>query len=406
MTKKCLIGLLLCSWFVCAFAVQHTSSWYGKTESGQISIKVDLFLSSTCEHCRKLDVFMHHLEKKYPWLTVQRYHINQDKLALQRFNQLLQQTHSNNFSVPSIFFCQSRWYGFANDMSSGAALEKGFNFCRKQILQHGMLTTRAINVLNQWGMSSQFQIKSESKQTLVKLLFSIALMDAFTPCSLFGFLAFLAFLWLYPQHRKIQVSLCVLYLFSLGVIHFLQQAFPSIFYQYNLQLESSATGVAVLIALFALNYLRKVLLSKNHSALSINGIHWLFACIVVVLTAVAIQLYQQTCVFNPSLLFERWLQTQNYTPPIKIVYLLIYQLIYLFPLVLFLVLYIRLAQTQRFQNKLNKFAIAGWVMLMGIAAILMFSPHLLGNVTPSIILLVAALAINWLVTVSMKRFVR
>ena len=53
--------------FSTALTNASTSSdiWYIRTDSGQINLNVELYLSSSCKYCQKADKFFHELEKNY-----------------------------------------------------------------------------------------------------------------------------------------------------------------------------------------------------------------------------------------------------------------------------------------------------------------------------------------------------
>ncbi|WP_026069530.1 thioredoxin domain-containing protein [Legionella tunisiensis] len=80
------------------------TAWFSQNQNKQVKLRVDLFLSSLCPHCKKADEFFRTLEAKTPWIEVHRYIVNEDKAALEFFNQRLQQQHVDSFAMPAIFF--------------------------------------------------------------------------------------------------------------------------------------------------------------------------------------------------------------------------------------------------------------------------------------------------------------
>ena len=141
-----------------------------------IQLRVDLFLSSTCPHCLAANQFFHQLESKKKWLSVHRYYVNQDKAALDRFNDLIQaqQITINAFAVPAIFFCDSRWLGFDNENNSGHQLLKSLNYCHQQLVASGKLTPTTVNAIRKSGVSEWYESNIVNSSSWVELIVSLA----------------------------------------------------------------------------------------------------------------------------------------------------------------------------------------------------------------------------------------
>src|SRR3990167_8779536 len=107
-----------------------------------VQLRVDLFLSTTCPHCRAADRFFRQLETKKAWLAVHRYYINEDKVGLDRLNDLViaQKIKITPFAVPAIFFCDARWLGFDSANKTGKEILNGLTYCHNQLIATGKLT--------------------------------------------------------------------------------------------------------------------------------------------------------------------------------------------------------------------------------------------------------------------------
>lgn len=161
-----------------------------------------MFLSSTCPHCQKADAFFREIEGKNPNIHVQRYYINQNKEALGRFYQLLNAEQMQDFAVPSIYICDSRWVGFNTAETTGKDLLKAIDYCRKQIEDKGKLTKEAVNALRHLANANRFITGLVEKPTKFNFTTSIALIDAFSPCAFFSFAGFLAFLLIESKKKN------------------------------------------------------------------------------------------------------------------------------------------------------------------------------------------------------------
>lgn len=357
----------------------------------RVSLKVDLFMSSTCGHCKKADVFFSDLENKNSWLIVKRYYIDKDTGALQLFYQQLRERNISNFSVPAMFFCGTYWTGFDDPSSSGKSLIRALDYCHQQVAQQGTLSPTTIDLIQKWGLASQYQIHSNDTTSPMILIPMLALSDAFGPCSLFGLMVFLAFLWLYPTHRSVQLSLGIVLVACFGIIHYLQQAEAAFYYHWF-----SKLGMATLVTgmLLLLTILRDVQTSRKGLVLKPNGLIYF----VAILSVFAVQMWQQSCPFNIDLVFEQWLNQQVLSTTRQWIYQFYYLTVYLSPLLIIILFYGFWGDSKRvlaWQPCLQKTA---YLMLIAIGVLLISYPVGLSNLMLSIVVFVLAIGIGKLLT--------
>lgn len=210
---KFIVGVMFLTIVSLAYADPKPSPWFTHDAGNQVQMNVDLFLASTCSHCHKADIFFRNIEKNNPWLIVHRYIINQDKPALQTFYEHLQQQHSSDFSVPTVFFCNSRWVGFAEAKTTGKALLNALTYCHQKISQQGELSAATVNVLQKQSLVSPYQGSTKIMQSTFMLPIT-AQMNVLILYSLVCFVAFLAFLWLYPARKWRQFGIRLIFLFG------------------------------------------------------------------------------------------------------------------------------------------------------------------------------------------------
>ena len=389
--KKLLLGLIyLLSVSITTHANPLPVAWFSHNAEKKVTLNVDLFLSSTCPHCHKADLFFSEIEKKEPWLIVHRYVINQDKLALATFYEHLKQQKESDFAVPAIFFCDSRWTGFADDSTTGKTLLQAMRYCHQKISEQGELRPETVNVLRKQAASTNIRINLSMANSAVLFTPWAAFTDALNPCSLFCMAAFLAFLWLYPLRKWSQLSLGLVFLISLGVIHFVQQVYSLTYYQMipEWRLWTLFIGAALLFMVFSAY--RK----KMSQAAASPG---LLMLVVMVFTVFAVQTYQQTCALNMSFIFGQWLTKQAYLPSTHLFYQIIYQALYLLPLTLLLLFYFFMGRYRRMCSFHKPLNIAAYLILSSIGIILLVFPTLLANSWASIIVLFGSIVVGWFV---------
>ncbi len=363
------------------WANSELSSWYSKGQNNQVKLRVDLFLSSTCPHCQKADAFFHELNA--PWLDVHRYVINQDKAALEAFYQRLRQVQIDDYSVPAIFFCNSRWVGFDQASTTGQTLLRGLQYCQKQIMGEGSLTPRTVNLLNQLGNASWFNANMTSKPSLAMYTLGMALTDGLGPCSLFGVLALFAFLWLYKE-GGVRVGLGILFLLVLILIHHFQSSHIILFDQIVawLRIPAALVGLWLIIYVFLIYY--KGIAAYPHFAVPL----------LVAATAFVIQAYQQNCTPNFAIIYQQWLDRQGLSVIQQGFWEATYQLIYILPLaviVFFLVYFRNHIRLQKIQPFLSRVA---WCLLLIIGIFLILFPQGFSYLSLSLAALILALLIQ------------
>ena len=352
------------------WASSSSPRWYTQEDDKKIVINVELFLSSTCTHCHKADAFFREIESSTPWLHVNRYTIDKEKSALERFNQLLNDQQMSDFAVPSVFFCNSRWVGFATDETTGKDLLFALNYCKEQIEKKGELTSANVNVLRRWANANLFDSGMTENPTVVKYIAVIALMDAYNPCALFCLGGFFALLFM-QDSRKGQILSGALFILALGVVHFIQQVYSSTFFELLPWLRWPAALVGLFTFYMAGQYYRKR---------STSNLFFLLA----VLLALMLQAYQQTCLMNWSYIFQQWLYNQHISNEQIGLYQLAYQSMYLLPLVITLILYVMLIKIKYLEKLRQRLNSIGLLYIMAVGLFLIIYPWALSKLLLSL----------------------
>lgn len=357
-----------------------SSPWYTQDADNKALINVELFLSSTCTHCHHADAFFRDIGPKTPWLRVQRYVINEDKEALIHFNRLLD--GDSNFAVPAVFFCNSHWIGFADAQTTGKDLMRALTFCKQQIEQNHALTPSTVAVLKRWANANKFDTGIIDPPSAPYYIVGMALIDAINPCALFTLISFFAMLFV-QDNRRMRLVTGFAFIAGLGVVHFIQQVYASYFFEYLHWMRIPAGLVGLMALFFARQYFKT---NKSPSGLFILSF----------LLALMIQTYQQTCVMNWSYLFEQWLNNQALTKTQSGLYELVYQLLYLLPLSITLIVYCILIQKDKLAHLKTQFSAFGLFSLIAVGLILVIYPYVLSSFIVSLVILIGLVLFSWM----------
>jgi len=307
----------------------HVSDWYTKDNVTGIHLNIELFLSSTCSHCEQAEAFFSALQNQNPWLNVNRHFINEDKAMLKLFYSKLKQFNSNDFSVPTIFFCDSRWLGFDSPETTGKGLIRALDYCREKIEQDSKITQATRKTLRQWSATNQIDVnmKINTPHSDFERILITALFEAISPCALFCLFLFLASIWMYPARRGVRFFLSMAITMALGTAHTMQYVFTNQYQQLLMYSTEFSWVAGGLLLLYLFDYI-----NINWRMGTRRSFLWFFP--VLILTVIAVYIHQQSCNFSVGAIFQHWLQTKSLTQNALYLYQLTYLAFYLLPLLI------------------------------------------------------------------------
>ena len=104
MVQKILGFFFLLGFVSNSFAQPPLSPWYIQGPNQEVILKLEVYLSSTCPHCKDAAVFLNTFQKAHPWVQVNRYLINENKPALKQFASRIDAMNVRGFAVPAFVF--------------------------------------------------------------------------------------------------------------------------------------------------------------------------------------------------------------------------------------------------------------------------------------------------------------
>lgn len=356
------------------------SPWYSKNSEQQLELKVDVFMTSTCPHCHKADAFFKSIEPKMPWLKVNRHVINQDKQALKDFQTKLLEFESTDYSVPAIFFCGVKWVGFESDKTSGERLLQGLNYCYQQIKKEGQLTPITTHVIERMA-PNLFQVDSQAKPAVLNRTSVLALLDALNPCALFALMLFFSFLFIQESTGK-KVLVGLLMIPCVAVLHYLQQAQFQAYYFLLSGLRWPTAILGLCLIFYALFY------KKIGSAI--------LGPVLAFLSMVSVYIYQQSCISNNfSLVYQQWLLELELTDQQLVFYQVLYQFIYICPLILTWIFVIYYLSAKQAAERKTRFEAVGVLYLLAIGMMMLVNPWAMSSFYLSFIVIATLSIAAW-----------
>lgn len=302
-----------------------------------------------------------------------------------RFNRRLNEQHADDFAVPSIYFCNSRWVGFASEETTGKDLLHAINYCKQQIENKGKLTTATVETLRHWANANKYDVGMVGKPSSWHYISIMALTDAISPCALFCFFSFLAFLWVCDEGKS-RMTAGMLFIMAVLLIHYIQQVYTSAFYEMLPWLRILAALSGGLGIYWVLKDFKKQVDVRAY---------FLAAFLLGLMTMT----YQQTCAMNWSYIFQQWLNNQPISGVKASFYQVLYQAIYILPLFLTLIVYQLLLKLKRIAAWQPRLHAIGLLFILVISLGLIVYPVVFSSLGLSLVaffsLVVCAYFLNW-----------
>ncbi|MBA2711894.1 MAG: hypothetical protein H0U57_15055 [Tatlockia sp.] len=390
-TVKRRLAFFFLLFIVYGFAVALPAPWFFNGEKDQLRLRVDLYISTTCPHCQHEEAFISDLQKQKPWLDVQRYEINTNKASLEHFHQQLLEQNLDDYSVPALFFCGSRWVGFDTEKTTGKAINRALDYCYQQITKDGQLTNATQSLLNQWSTSSTLATNT-AKQPAYLFIPIMALSDALSSCSIFAVLALFAFLWL-QKEKSLMFGYGLLFILVVSLVHYVQQSNTAIFYQ-------NLPWLRIPAALLGFGLIAYVFIVYSKGLLVRPGF---LLPVLIGATALLVMSYQQTCLPNFPLIFRQWLDLNQFSSFEKRLYVLLYNLIYILPLLIIMVLIIYSRIYEKLAKSRLLLVYLAWCLLLVIGLIAIIHPQGFANLLLSIAALIFSLVAAWVMVKKSNR---
>lgn len=364
------------------------------------------FWSRYCPHCQTAKPFINKLPKIYPWLTLYSYDLVDNRDNQQRYLKMAAQLQQSATSVPAFIFCGQMMAGYDQDSTTGRELEAKLLACHQR--KNSPVTQEYFNIPALGKI--HYQDFSLPVFTLM-----IAALDAFNPCAFF-ILFFLLSLMVHQHSRARMLVIGGTFVLCSGLMYFLFMSAWLQLFLLTKQLAMITLAAGLLAVSFGLINIKDYFFFKQGLSLSLsdsaktklftriraltqNG-SWLTMIFATLILAIAANSYELLCTAGLPMVYTRILTLNNLNHTQYYLYLALYNIIYITPLlliVLFFTLTLGSKKLSEQQGRLLKFLSGS--MMLGLGLILLLKPALLSNMLVSVgvistaILLTALLAL-------------
>ena len=405
--------------------------WVTRGADGQPEIQLYFFWARTCPHCLEAHPHIEALARDRPWLRLQALEVSRHPDHARRFQALAAELGQTAASVPAFLFCGEMHVGWDRDEGMGARLRQGLEACRTRVLAG--LPPAAANPAappppnpapsgvekNQQPPPAELPLVElplmmgaidPSHLSLPVLTLILAGLDAFNPCAFFVLL-FLLSLMVHQHSRGRMLLIGGIFITLSGLMYFAFMAAWLSVFQLLGHLSWVTLGAGVLAVLVGLLNIKDFFLFGRGPSLSIPeaGKPGIFRRARAILTAeslpammlataflaLAANFYELLCTAGFPMVYTRLLTLAELTPVGRLAYLAAYNLIYVTPLALIVILFARTLGARKLTEREGRLLkLLSGLMMLGLGILLVVAPELISQISIALLLLILALGLT------------
>ena len=379
------------------------------TEPGEEGARVHLFLfwSKNCAHCLEVRPLVVDLAQQHAWIELHDHELSEHSDNVRRFVAMVELLGQQAQAVPTLVYCRQMEVGLDSSREGLAGFFSRPEECRwrkGESAEHRLsVPPLAIPLLG--------EIDS-GRLSLPLLTVLIAAMDAFNPCAFFVLL-FLLSLLVNQQDRRRMLLIGVVFVVFSGLMYF---AFMAAWLNLFLVLGSLpwVTGVSGILALaIGLINVKDFVRFRQGITLSIPadgkvdifqrarlllGADKLAAMLgATVILAISANFYELLCTAGFPMVFTRLLTLQEGSALWYYLYLGLYNVIYVLPLLAIVLAFVRTMGARKLSEREGRsLKLLSGLMMLGLGTVLLLAPEMLGKVWLALAVPALAIAITWI----------
>jgi len=378
------ITILLAVLIVMAFSTVNVNAQ--EIADVQYDVHLHLFYGQGCPHCANLKLFLDGIKDKYPTLIIHEHEVYQNQNERELFEKMTENFNTQIEGVPTVFVDDKVIVGFSNAI--GESLEREIQTCVKincSNPEYKLASPETMHVTGESSPSKSPENKGMMQTLSIPIVVLAAAVDAINPCA-FAVLIILmtAAMALADKKRALKfglafsISIYISYLLmGIGLLSALQVSGLSHYFYI------AVTVLAVIVGLLNIKdyfwygkvFLMEVPLSWRPTMKKIlNSVTTPFGAFIA---GFAVSLFELPCTGGPYIVILGLLAKEAMWET-GLLYLLLYNLVFISPLIILsLLIYKGLSTTEKLEALRKKeikvlHLIAGILMLI-VAAVMIYS---------------------------------
>ncbi|HSG23718.1 MAG TPA: hypothetical protein VLA64_12260, partial [Azonexus sp.] len=328
-----------------------TPPWTTQDAQGQTEVHLYLFWSLTCPHCLAARPQILELVSQHGWIRLHDHELSENPANIERFIEMAKSLGEEAQAVPTLIYCGQMEVGWEDRPTAANEFLSRLESCR----QHGVDSARPSLPTPHLSLPLVGEIDA-AKLSLPLLTILLAGLDAFNPCAFFVLL-FLLSLLVHQQSRQRMLIIGGVFVAFSGLMYFaFMAAWLNLFLLIgSLPWVTAAAGlVALLMAAVNLkDYLffhqgitlsipeggKADIFQRARRILNAGNLPAMLA--TTILLAIAANFYELLCTAGFPMVFTRLLTLQESSTTQHYLYLALYNVIYVLPLLLIVLAFVR-----------------------------------------------------------------
>jgi len=404
---------------------------YAGTEPGDEGaprVHLYFFWSQQCSHCLEARPELEALARSQPWIVLHSLELSKSQANVERYIAMAAELGQQAQSVPALFYCRQMQVGWERGGHSRTLLLERLKQCHAKVASGetiGPDKTRGADkamgpdkaVLNGAQEDTTLFLPligalDARSHSLLMMTVLIAGMDAFNPCAFFVLLFLLSLLVHQHDRRRMALIGGVFVLFS-GLMYFaFMAAWLGLFrIMGSLPWVTGAAGVlAVVIGAvntkdffafkagvsLSIPESRKAdIFRRGRAIIAAGNLPAMLAA--TVLLAIAANFYELLCTAGFPMVYTRLLTLQVSNSTQHFFYLALYNVIYVFPMLLIVFAFVRTLGARKLSEREGRLLkLLSGLMMLELGILLLAAPEWLNNIAATLGLVLVAIGLTWL----------
>jgi hypothetical protein len=365
------------------------------------------FWSAHCPHCHDAHPVVEQLAIDLPWVRLHSLRVDGRPENIAIFERLAAASGGGARSVPAFVFCGRMLVGWDSGGAAERSLRQGLLACRESGGGPEGQTQQPLSL-------PMFGDVDPHAWSLPVFTVVIAALDSFNPCAFFVLL-FLMSLLVHAGSRSRMLAIGGVFILISGAVYFLAMAAWLNLFGLLGHLPLVTLVAGLLAVTISLVNIKDYFWFKRGVSLSISAPHQrrlaqrmrgllasgsLPAMLAATVTlAVVANLYELLCTAGFPMVYTRLLTLHEMEGAGYYLYLLLYNIVYVVPLMLIMVTFVfTLGQRKLQEGEGRILKLLSGLMMLALGLVLIFAPDALQRLWVAALLPLAALAATWAIT--------
>ena len=383
-------------------------AWTTPGADGSPQVHLYFFWSMRCPHCLEARPQVEALARAQPWVVLHSLEISRNRDNAERYMAMAADLGQQAQSVPGFLYCGQMRVGWDGAASAGDLLNDLQN-CRSDPGGAPASSGAEPETTLHLPLIGDLDATSLSLPVLTVL---IAGMDAFNPCAFFVLLFLLSLLVHQKDRRRMLVIGGVFVLFS-GLMYFAFMAAWLGLFRVMGSLPWVTAAAGALAAVMGAVNVKDFFAFKAGVSLSIpesrkadlfrRGREILAAgslpamLVATVLLSVAANFYELLCTAGFPMVYTRVLTMSVDSPAKHLLYLALYNVIYVLPLLFIVLAFVRTMGARKLTEREGRLLkLLSGLMMLGLGLLLLAAPERLNDLSVALGLMLGAAGLTWL----------